>query len=240
MHDEEIIRKIAEFYHQNWRGNKDFLHMPSIGTVADNCEQYPILIARERDKTEILAISTIKHNKNTNDNLDPYFPVEDTEYFSITGILVKKDCQYKGLGKKMYEIGIIGAYGYNMQYPGTRFIFEIDCRNVPSHEGGKVAVQRINETVFAEKNKALPSNIVGYYLLTDDEGEMLEAPTFILEVGLEEAEIEKAKPNEEVLSFSKEEPAVETVEKFLGSSKSVSPIVCRDEVARKHTILSHY
>ena len=185
----DIVQQITDFYNRNWTGNKDFMHIPDFNQVLYNCSNYPIIIAREKGKSDILAISTIKYAENKDEEIDPYFPEKDAKYFSITGILTKKETKHRGMGKKIYEIALRGAYEFNKKYPGTRAMCVIDCRNKNSLRALAKAVENINETTFNGKNKELPAEIVGYYELVNNEMNPIEAPTLVLVVGLVEQPI---------------------------------------------------
>lgn len=152
--------KIADFYNSNWLGNKDFMHIPNCEQVLENCKRYPIIIAREEGKKEILGISAIKYDENDENTMDPYFPEEDAKYFSITGILVKKETSHRGMGKKIYEIALRGAHEYNKTYPGTRIMCVIDCRNNHSLRALATAVENINAGEKVGEGRMLPANIV--------------------------------------------------------------------------------
>ena len=115
----ENIYMVADFYNKNWQGNRDFMHIPDFEQTLANTRAYPIIIARKKGTDEILGISTIKYDENSEESIDPYFPEGDAKYFSITGILTKRNNTYKGIGKKIYEIALRGAYNYEKHYPGT-------------------------------------------------------------------------------------------------------------------------
>jgi len=186
------VFNIADFYNHNWLGNVDFMHIPDFMQTFQNCRNYPIIIAREKDTDNLLGISTIKYDENTGENIDPYFPEKDAKYFSITGILSKKDNPYRGIGKKIYEIALKGAYNYEKYYPGTMMMCVIDCRNKQSLRALTSAAEKINQSDYVGINKELPVHILGYYELRDKESQkILEAPTLVIEIGLEEKEAEQ-------------------------------------------------
>lgn len=179
------VHNIADFYNHNWLGNIDFIHIPDFEQTLRNCQNYPIIIAREKGTDTILGISTIKYDENTDQNIDPYFPEADAKYFSVTGILVKKDNPYKGIGKKIYEIAIRGAYNYEKIYPGTKMTCVIDCRNKQSLRALASAIKNIETNNYIGEEKELPAHILGYYELRDKESnELLEAPTLVMEIDL--------------------------------------------------------
>lgn len=181
----KIVQTVSDFYNNNWTGNRDFMHIPNYQQVMENIMKYPIIIAREKGKSKILAISTIKYDENTSEQMDPYFPVEGAKYFSVTGILTHHNSPYRGLGKKIYEIALRGACGYAKTHPGTRMMCVIDSRNSPSLRALSTAVERIGSEESVGPGKELPAHVVGYYELKDSEKNLIEAPTLVLEVGLE-------------------------------------------------------
>lgn len=179
------IYMVADFYNKNWQGNRDFMHIPDFEQTLANTREYPIIIARKKGTDELLGISTIKYDENSKESIDPYFPEGDAKYFSITGILTKRNNVYKGIGKKIYEIALRGAYNYEKHYPGTRIMCVIDCRNRQSLRALSSAVKNIRDDGFLGNNLYLPANVFGYYELRDkEEGNLLEAPTLVMEVGL--------------------------------------------------------
>ena len=181
----ENIYMVADFYNKNWQGNRDFMHIPDFEQTLANTRAYPIIIARKKGTDEILGISTIKYDENSEEFIDPYFPEGDAKYFSITGILTKRNNTYKGIGKKIYEIALRGAYNYENHYPGTRIMCVIDCRNRQSLRALSSAVKNIRDDGFLGDDLYLPANVFGYYELRDkEEGKLLEAPTLVMEVGL--------------------------------------------------------
>ena len=179
------VYNIADFYNNNWLGNVDFMHIPNFEQTLSNCRRYPIIIARKKGTDEILGISTIKYDENIGENQDPYFPEDDAKYFSITGILTRKNNTHRGIGKKIYEIAIRGAHNYEKYYPGTRIMCVIDCRNRQSLRALSAAVTNIKNGSFVGEENELPANIVGFYELRDKEfNKLQEAPTLVMEVGL--------------------------------------------------------
>lgn len=179
------VHNIANFYNHNWLGNVDFMHIPDFEQTLRNCQNYPIIIAREKGTDTILGISTIKYDENSEQNIDPYFPEPDTKYFSVTGILVKKNNPYKGIGKKIYEIAIRGAYNYEKSYPGTKMTCVIDCRNKQSLRALASAINNIETNNYIGEGKELPAHILGYYELRGKENDdLLEAPTLVMEIDL--------------------------------------------------------
>lgn len=176
--DPFIIYKIADFYNYNWLGNADFMHIPNFSQVVFNCNNYPIIIAREKNTKDIIGISTLKYDENSSELEDPYYPIKSEKYFSITGILTKINNQYKGIGKKIYEIAIKSHYYYNKIYNDTTIMCVIDCRNKNSVNALSSAAESLNKEV--EEN--IIAKITGYYLLLDEEEQMIEAPTIVLKV----------------------------------------------------------
>lgn len=231
----DSVMKVADFYNKNWTQNKDFMHIPDFMQVLENCRRYPVIIAREEGKEDILAISTIKYEKNTEEQLDPYFPEPGANYFSITGILARKDSPYKGLGKKIYEIAMLGAHEYAKEYPGTRLTCVIDCRNRHSLNAVAKAAEAIRENGLVGEGKELNANILGYYELREKENnQLIEAPTLVLEIELEEQPVQE-KQQENVLSYEAKEPVslfdglLQTLKQRLHTYGLNAPTVMEDE-----------
>ena len=200
------VQKITNFYNYNWLGNVDFMHIPDFHQTLRNCQDYPIIIARERETGKLLGISTIKYDENTEEKVDPYFPEENAKYFSITGILVRKDNPYRGIGKKIYEVAMRGGYAYENAYPGTKMICVIDCRNQHSLRAMASATERIKREQRIGEGLELPVNILGYYELRDKESsQLLEAPTLVVEVDLAGKEVEEKELEKSWLSYTKTE-----------------------------------
>ncbi len=192
----DSVYNITEFYNYNWLGNIDFMHIPDFNQTLKNCKNYPIIIAKEKGTDELLGISTIKYDENDENNIDPYFPEENAKYFSVTGILTKRNNPYRGIGKKIYEIALRGAHNYEKQYPGTKMMCVIDCRNKQSLRALASAVDNIRQNEYVGENKELPVHILGYYELRDkEENKILEAPTLVVEVDLKEKNIQEIDRN---------------------------------------------
>lgn len=183
----DSVFNIADFYNHNWLGNIDFMHIPDFSQTLQNCRTYPIIIAREKDNDQILGISTIKYDENSETTIDPYFPEENAHYFSITGILTRKNNIHKGIGKKIYEIAVRGANRYAKYYPGTRLMCVIDCRNCQSLKALSSAIENIKNNEIVGTDKELEAFILGYYELRDKQNnDLIEAPTLVIEINLDE------------------------------------------------------
>ena len=194
--DPFIMYKIADFYNYNWLGNVDFMHIPNFSQVEYNCKCYPMIIAREKDSKEIIGISTLKYDENNDDVIDPYYPISYEKYFSITGILTKKNNPYRGIGKKIYEIALKSHYYFNKIYNDTSIMCVIDCRNNNSLNALDSAARSLNDDV----DENIVAKISGYYILTNHEREMLEAPTMVLKV----CEEDNNDTNRNIIEFRKD------------------------------------
>lgn len=230
--------RMMEFYNHNWLGNADFMHIPDSFQVRYNCAHYPIIIAREKDTKEMIGISTIKYDENTEDKMDPYYPYPKHKYFSITGILTKKDSKYRGVGKTIYEIALRGFYHFKQLYPDTTITCVIDCRNKNSIN----AIYNATESINADDtipNIHLSSNIVGFYTVTDESYRMLEAPTIVVRIELDH----QKKSSRDTLEFSKKHHGnlfrnlLITLKRYIQDCQISNPIIHVDEGAG---IVSYY
>lgn len=176
LSDPMLMYKIAHFYNHNWHGNADFMHIPNFEQVEYNCYNYPVIIARCTKTHEIVGISTIKYEENTEEVTDPYYPVDSEKYFSITGILTKKHNKHPGVGKAIYEIALRGHHLFNRKYEDTSIMCVIDCRNANSVN----AIYTATESINGDYGTNIVAKISGYYILTDENDEMVEAPTIVL------------------------------------------------------------
>lgn len=183
----DSIFNLANFYDTNFTGNKDFMHIPNISNILDNILRYPIMLSTQKDmygNDEILGTTTVKieNNKELSDN--PYFPTVNEDVLSITGILTKADAvdkngnKIKGLGRELFKSAIKGAYNINKE-KNVRLICEVDCRNKNSLYAVEKAVKELQE----EEIK-IQVFLTGYYEIYNSNKILSEAPTFILEVDL--------------------------------------------------------
>lgn len=183
----DSIFNLAYFYDSNFTGNKDFMHVPNISNILDNILRYPIMLATQKDEygnDEILGTTTVKieNNKLISDN--PYFPTENEDVLSITGILTKSNAvdrngnKIKGLGRELFKSAIKGAYNINKERK-IRLVCEVDCRNKNSLYSVAKAVKELQE-----ENMNIQMFLTGYYEIYDSNKNLSEAPTFILEIDL--------------------------------------------------------
>lgn len=182
------IFNLAYFYDANFTGNKDFMHIPTINQVTQNVTQYPIMLATRKDEfggEEILGAITIKIENNSSITNNPYFPTKNEYVLSITGVLAKQNIldkngnRIKGIGKELYKTAIKAAYELNKE-ENIRLVCEIDCRNTNSLNSISKAV-----TELQEENVPVKLFIPGYYEIYNKTKQLVEAPTFMLEVDLE-------------------------------------------------------
>lgn len=81
----------------------------------------------------------------------------------------------------------------------------IDCRNRQSLSALARAVENINKNNLVEEGKELPAHILGYYELREKENnQLLEAPTLVMEVDLQEKDI-LGKENKTIIEFTHKE-----------------------------------
>lgn len=194
------IFNLATFYDCNFTGNKDFMHVPNISNILDNILRYPIMLSTQKDiygNDEILGTTTVKieNNKNISDN--PFFPTMNEDVLSITGILTKADAldingnKIRGLGRELFKSAIKGAYNINKEKK-IRLVCEVDCRNKNSLYSVEKAVKELQE-----EGLNLQMFLTGYYEIYDSNRNLSEAPTFILEVDLNN----KKKLNNNIFNF---------------------------------------
>ncbi len=184
----DMIFNLTYFYDTNYTGNKDFIHIPDISTILDNLLKHPIMLATRKDENnteEILGVCTVKLESSTNISSNPFFPTKNENVLIISNILTKLNAvdkngnKVKGIGKELFKAAIRSAYKLNKTNK-LRLICEVDCRNMQSYSA-------VSKAVIALKDEGLNLDLAvdGYYEIIDNTGELTEAPTFILEIGLD-------------------------------------------------------
>lgn len=183
----DTIFNLTYFYDNNFTGNKDFMHIPNISNVLDNVVHYPIMLVSKKDeygKDEILGTTTVKFENNKSITDNPYFPTKGEDVLSITGVLTKMNAtdkngnKIRGLGRELFKSAIKGAYNANKD-KALRLICEVDCRNTNSLYSVCKAVKELQE-----EGNNIQIFLNGYYEIKNKEKNLLEAPTFILEIDL--------------------------------------------------------
>ena len=186
----KLIDKLFEltyFYDRNFTGNKDFMHIPNIQQIMQNIYKYPVILATQNNgiEEEIVGATTVKLEKNNSILKNPYFPTKNETVLSITGVLAKQNTtdifgnRIKGIGRELFKSAIRGAFNFNKEEK-IRLISEIDCRNKNSLNAISCAVKEL-------KDEGLNINLImpGYYEIINMQGNLTEAPTFIVEIDLD-------------------------------------------------------
>lgn len=109
----------------------------------------------------------------------------------------------------MYETAILGIYNYMQAHPENNLELNvvIDCTNLPSLYALSNAVSNINSRGLVGEGKKLDSNLEAIYTVKDENGHLIEAPTYVLKVDLnakekEDKKLGVCKENETVISFN--------------------------------------
>lgn len=188
----DMIFNLAYFYDTNYTGNKDFIHIPDISTILENILKHPIMLATRKDEygmEEILGVATVRLENSISISSNPFFPTENENVLIISNILTKLDAidkegnKIRGIGKELFKAAIKAAYELNKTNK-IRLICEVDCRNMQSYSAVSKAV-----TTLQKEDLKLDLSIAGYYEIIDNFGELTEAPTFVLEIGLDNNKI---------------------------------------------------
>ena len=174
------INQISEFYDLEYTGNADYIHIPNFNTVFENYLRYPILVAYQikNGQINILGITTIKNYYNI-DNINPYYPIKNSYYYEITGLIAKKNSPIKGIGKHLNEVATIAIREHQKLFPKTELVYVADCRNYRSVNAAKYGSSYVREL----DNSSTHVRLIGYYTVIDANNNLLEAPTFVLKFG---------------------------------------------------------
>lgn len=205
----DIIRKTAELYDQ-YKGNEEYIHIPDVPQMSSNFQNFPVIGVINDEINELEGVMTIKFNDNR-EEMDPYYQKEGVKFYSITGAIVRQrdNMLNKGLGTFMYETAILGIYNYMQAHPENNLELNvvIDCTNLPSLYALSNAVSNINSRGLVGEGKKLDSNLEAIYTVKDENGHLIEAPTYVLKVDLnakekEDKKLGVCKENETVISFN--------------------------------------
>ncbi len=173
----KTISQISEFYDLEYTGNADYIHIPNFNTVFENYLRYPILIAYQINdgQIDILGMTTIKDYHNIT-NINPYYPIKNSYYYEITGLIAKKNSPVKGIGKHLNEIATIAIREHQKLFPQAELVYVADCRNYRSVNAAKYGSSYVRQL----DNSSTHVRLIGYYTVVDDNNNLLEAPTFVL------------------------------------------------------------
>lgn len=208
----DIIRKTTELYDQ-YQGNEEYIHIPDVAQMSSNFQNFPVLGVVNDAINELEGVMTIKFNDNRKE-MDPYYQKEGVKFYSITGAIVRQreNMLNKGLGTGMYETAILGIQRYVQAHPEDNLELNvvIDCTNLPSLYALSNAVSNINSRELVGDGKKLNSNLEAIYTVKDENGHLVEAPTYVLRVDLNakdkgQEDLEEMKSEETVITFNVEE-----------------------------------
>ena len=129
-----------------------------------------------------------------------------------------------------------GYYEFNKIYHDTRLLCVIDCRNKNSINAVYSATERINRK--RDLDDPLTSRIISYYLVTDKDNNMLEAPTIVVETKSSDTYSTGERPTVEYKRKEREQfiSLLKTLRKALTEGFDKEPIVNIDEAG----IVSYY
>ena len=250
----DVIRELAKLYDE-YKGNEDYIHIPDAYQLAYNARHYPIIIAIDKLTNELEGVTSVKYRDNQKDGVDPYYPKENRKFYSITGIIVRQrqDMQKKGLGTSMYEAATLGLHNYVVKYPeeDIDITVEIDCTNIKSLYAKANANSSINVRDLIGEDKRIISYVDGIYVVTNQNKEIVEAPTFVInEKIIDKKEYDKEKDNalegiiinkaESVLEYTmnenktKEELYKDVIFEIMktikmSNTEELKPSTCKDE-----------
>ena len=177
----KMLFNITYFYDRNYVGNKDFIQIPSLKDLIYNISKYPVILVC-KENSDLLGITTLKYENNDSIFSNPYFPTKNENILIITGILTKlnnnNEKRIPNVGKSLFKSCIRCAYNINLKEK-VRIISKIDCRNVNSF---MAMVNAVSELKY--EGLKIQIFISGYYEVLNKFNQMIEAPTFVIEVDL--------------------------------------------------------
>lgn len=228
----DIVRELAQLYDE-YVGNEAYIHIPDVYQMSYNLQRYPIIIAVNEESGEIDGVTTIKYHHNVEGDIDPYHPKKDAKFYSITGIIVRQreGIGNKGLGTNMYEAATLGLQRYASQHEKEEIevLIDIDCTNIKSLYANANANANIDCRGLVGRGKSILTYLDGIYIVTDENGNLKEAPTFVIKEDLvpknsEDILVDK----EEKVTFSFNESADRVYESQLKEIvKQIRPVAGR-------------
>ncbi len=217
----DIVRQAAMLYDE-YKGNEEYIHIPDINQMLHNLQNYPVLGVWNKENGELEGIVTIKYHDSA-EKVDPYYPKEGVNFFSITGVIVKQreGILHKGLGSNLYAASILGIQKYAEQCEDKNLEMNvvIDCTNLPSLYALNNANENIKARGLLGKGKELDSILDAIYTVRDEEGHLVEAPTYVIKIPLTPKKIQEQEKENTTFSFStkQEEPRHKQYEVLLGT-----------------------
>ena len=199
MHDDLIAQitplDIAKFYNNNWLGNIDYVHIPDCTKVIEDLYKYPLIIAVDTARNEILGAATLRYEEITDDNFSPFFAERLSKKLEITGIITNIDNKNhgcRGIGTQIYELAIKTAYKCKERVKDLRLSCEVDCRNVNSIRALHIAADKAGRDLFkSNPDFGFKTPVIAYYYTIKPDGTLYESTILVIEVKLEPHKIVK-------------------------------------------------
>lgn len=244
----DIVRQSAQLYDE-FEGNEDYIHIPDIQQMLHNLQNFPVIGAINTETGELEGIATIKYHENKQGDIDSYYPKEGAKFFNITGVIVRQrdDMLNKGLGTNLYAASILGLQRYADSHPEEKFELkaDIDCTNLRSLYALINGTENLQARGLVGEGKELEAILDGIYIVRDEEGHFVEAPTYVPTINLKPKEIRRESWNteeekiaaEKVFSFSvnqnhpkhrKYEKLLDTILEMISQNESCIATQTRD------------
>lgn len=224
--DTDIVRKSATLYDE-YEGNEEYIHIPSIEQMLENLQKHIVIGIEDTETGELEGVTTIKYYENKGENVNPYYPREDTKYFEVTGVIVKQreNMTNKGLGTSMYEACFLGLQQYAKRHPeeGYKMNVVIDCTNIKSLYAAQNAINNITSRNLVGIGKKIDLNLGGIYVVKNPETRTLvEAPTFVLESDLQEKGVQPKESRDDIVfAYKRPKAKIHKAREYRGLNRSI-------------------
>ena len=217
----DLVRQAAQIYDE-YQGNEEYIHIPSIFRMLHNLSVHPVLGAFDMQSEELEGVVTIKYHENIfEEEIDPYYPKPNAKFFSITGVIVKQreDMLNRGIGSNLYAASILGLQKYASKCPKENIELSvvIDCTNLPSLYALANGNEKIAACGYLGRKQKLPAVLDGIYTVRDEEHHLIEAPTYVIKIPLVPQLIEEQERESQIFSYAtkRETPRHQQYEELL-------------------------
>ena len=202
----DIVRQAAMLYDE-YQGNEDYIHIPDVSQMLYNLRNYPVIGVWDKETQELEGIVTIKYHENTTkEQIDPYYPKEGVNFFSITGVMVKQreGILNRGLGTNLYAASILGIQKYASRQKDKKIEMNvvIDCTNLPSLYALDNAAQNLKSRGLVGWGMELKPVLDGIYTVRDNQGHLVEAPTYVIKIPIVPQKVKTRKENLVTFSYT--------------------------------------
>lgn len=244
----DLVRQAAGIYDE-YEGNEDYIHIPDLNQMLHLLQQYPVLGAIDIETGELEGVLILKYHENFPDEeVDPCYPKKGAKYFDLKGTMVKqnKNVLHTGIGNNLDATALLGLHKYASKHPDENIEARgvIDCTNLQSLYMLSKANRKVQK--YIGQNKRLPALLEGIYTIRDENGHLVEAPTYVFSISLVPEDLEQT--SETTFTFERDqskpkhqqyEALLDTILEKIKVDKTCTVTHTKDEDTRELTSYIH-